>query len=93
MNIKEKTIEQTITVIEMTEAELSNIKQEERKNGQRDVFEYLKFVIKNYKYDFTISSVFKFFVNLIKFANGETDIIENSYNYSFQDFLNNTIHT
>ena len=91
MNIKEKMVEKTVTVFELTEEELEKIKINERKEGQkegrREALDYIRFAIGFYEYGSDMLGAIKFLSALLKFTKRETDVIPNAYGYSFGDFL------
>ena len=83
---KEITREQI--VYEITKEELESIKIAERNRGRKDIINYLIFSLKNYRYELNFSGTQRFCLNLVEFLNGEKNIIENIYGYSFHYYIN-----
>ena len=87
MEIKEKVIEKTVKVFELTEEEFENIKIKERKESREDVLEYIKFSIKYYNSERHSRNDTDFVRDLMRFVNGESNIIPNLYRCTFNNFL------
>lgn len=81
---KEVITEQTI--YEITKEELDKIKKDKRIEGIQDISNYVLFSLKNYKYKLNITGVYDLIVAIIDFLDNKTNIIENTYGYSFEDF-------
>ena len=75
------------TVYEITAEELENIKKRARYQGRRDVIEYLKMTIQNYKYTFNLYGLAEFVSDLTDFLSGVSNIIPNTKSESFFDYI------
>lgn len=82
---KEVTTEQI--VYEISKEELEFIKREERAKGRYDIIEYLCFTMKYYLYEINIAGATNFIKELCDFLLDKTNTIQNTYRYSFGDYL------
>lgn len=82
---KEITTEQI--VYEITKEELEKIKRDERVNGRYDIIRYLIFTMQHYRYELNVGGMMKFIKELIQFLGGETNVIKNTFRYSFDDYV------
>ena len=85
--IKEEITKEQI-VYEIKKEELEAIKIAERNKGRSDILDYLAFSFKNYRYELNLRGIQHLCENLIDFLNGKTIFIENTYGYSFHDYIN-----
>ena len=74
-------------VYEITKEELDEIKRVERNSGRYDVIEYLSFTINKYALVFNLSGQLNWLREAIDFLYGRTNSIDNTYGYSFKDFI------
>ena len=82
---KEITTEQI--VYEVTKEELEKIKRDERNKGIYDIIGYLRFSIKNYRYKLNLGGMQSLLGNIIDFISDNTNNIENTYGYSFNEYI------
>lgn len=74
-------------VYEVTAEELENIKKRARYQGRRDVIEYLKMAMQNYRYAFNLYGLVEFVSDLTDFLSGASSIIPNTKSESFYDYI------
>ena len=74
-------------IYEITKEELEEIKREERDKGRYDVADYLAFSIKNYRYELNLKGVTNLISDIIDFITYKTDIVENVYECSFDEYV------
>lgn len=83
-----KEVTQKQVVYEITKEELEAIKREERNKGRNDIAEYIGFSIRNFYLKWNVGGALEFITCLVDFINKDTSMIENTYDYSFEDFVN-----
>lgn len=74
-------------VYEITKEELDAIKTAERNKGRVDVLNYFIFSIKNYRYKINLTGMQNLIENIVDFSSNKTNGIENTYGYSFHDYI------
>lgn len=63
------------------------IRREERNKGRMDVAEYIFFCGKYYPLELNIGGICSLCGEIVRFVSGKTDKIENTYGYSFKDYV------
>lgn len=84
--IKREVVKEQI-IYEITKEELDKIKKDERNKGRAEMISYIGFCLSNFPYKLNLGGVSEFISQLCDFIKGTTIGIENTYNYSFSDYI------
>ena len=74
-------------VYEITKEELEKIKRDERSKGRYDVIDYLGFSLGNYRYKINFAGMRSLIENIVDFILDNTNNIENTYGYNFNEYV------
>ena len=84
--IKREVVKEQI-IYEITKEELEQLKRDERNKGRDEMISYIGFCLSNFSYDLNLYGTSEFISQLCDFIKGTTIGIENTYNYSFRDYI------
>lgn len=88
--IKREVVKEQI-IYEITKEELEQLKRDERTKGRQEVCDYIDFCLRNFRYEINVGGLCKFIPQLCDFIRGSSAGIENTYNYSFSDYIKSKI--
>lgn len=84
--IKKEIITEQV-IYEISKEELESIKRDERNNGRYDIIGYIGFALKNYRYELNLGGLSELVSDLCDFVTDKTNTIQNTYGYSFFEWL------
>lgn len=86
IEIKREVVKEQI-IYKITKEELERLKSDERTKGRAEMISYIGFCLSNFSYDLNLYGTSEFISQLCDFIKGTTIGIENTYNYSFRDYV------
>ena len=88
MNVKEKEVTTTQKIYELTEQELKDIKHKEFNDGIKALADYIIYCVQNSRYVFNYGYCMGTISRMFALFRGESNIIENKKDITFQEFIN-----
>jgi hypothetical protein len=84
--IKREVVKEQI-IYEITKEELEQLKRDERIKGRHEVCDYIDFCLRNFRFELNVGGLCRLIPQLCDFIRGTSVGIENTYNYSFKDYI------